>query len=131
MTQYISIALGVALLFGGWQYQRAENLKEANVKLKIGLDAQEQTIDYQRQRAAQDAETIKEWGDTNAAIRSETTSLAAQLNTLRVDEHKRSLAAPFTVGGNADDRRRTDLLRFVGQDDNQDDPASADTGDTE
>jgi len=129
MIQIMLPLLGVALALAGWQYQRAENYREQVIELKISVQAQENTIEYQQLRAEQDAATIQEWGNRNADIQAKTVAMAAHINELRGLEQSRSLAAPFESGGDADGRRRNILLRFADQGD-PDGPEQADSGDT-
>lgn len=113
MNPALITALGLVVLFGGWQYWRAENLSEENTKLEMSVELQKLEIAHQLETARAQKKVIEELGVENENIRQESSNLSAKVNSLRATEHARSLAAPFERALDADYRKCLELLRFA------------------
>lgn len=113
MTQALGAVLVLVVIFAGWQYWRAEQLRELNMALEVSTQTQKHTIERQNQLAKDQAKVIEELGVENEKILKETSELSSKINSLRATEMARSLSAPFERALDADHRKCLELMRFA------------------
>lgn len=129
MIHVLGAAFVFASLLAGWQYNRANNLQEANAELKVVAGELQEANKQFAERIREATNQVKEQNQTiQEAFRlqqetmNRTLAVSQQLDKLRSRERQRAILQPFETGNSATARRNAIFMRL---DETRDSPGSS------